>query len=177
MISTLENSVAPVVFTHSSCHALVENPRNVSDVILDKLKENNGIIMISLIPPFTCSDPTVADVDNVVDHILHAAKKIGFNHIGLGSDYDGMLKAVNGVEDVSQWPNLVATMLSRGIKRKDVEKVIGLNIIRVLKDVEEVAKKARVWPVLEDEVKQLWNENFRAFVRNEYPDAERDYIR
>lgn len=177
MISTLENSAAPVAFTHSSCYALVKNPRNVPEVVLDKLKENNGIIMISLIPPFTHSDTAVADVDNVVDHILHAAEKIGFDHIGLGSDYDGMFKAVNGAEDVSQWPNLVAKMLSRGITKKDVEKVIGLNIIRVLKEVEEVARNAKGWPVLEDEVKQLWSENFRAFVRKEYPQAERDHAK
>lgn len=88
-----------------------------------------------------------------------------------------MFKAVNGAKDVSQWPNLVAKMLSRGITKKDVEKVIGLNIIRVLKEVEEVARNARGWPVLEDEVTQLWCENFRAFVRKEYPQAERDHAK
>lgn len=175
MISVLETSVAPVAFTHSSCFALVNNARNVPDAVLDKLKENRGIIMISLIPPLTHSDAAKANVDHVVDHICYVANRIGFDHIGLGSDYDGMVIAVSGVEDISKWPNLVARMLARGIAREDVEKVIGLNIIRVLKDVEEVSKSARTWSVLEDDVKQLWDEDFRAFVRKEYPDAEHNH--
>lgn len=76
MISTLENSAAPVAFTHSSCYALVKNPRNVPEVVLDKLKENNGIIMISLIPPLTHSDTAVADVDNVVSQYFMRLRKL-----------------------------------------------------------------------------------------------------
>ncbi|KAF2501662.1 hypothetical protein BU16DRAFT_477513 [Lophium mytilinum] len=174
MMAALDCSKAPVAFTHSSCYSIVKHARNVPDAVLDRLKVNKGIIMISLIPPFTHRDSAAANVDHVVDHILHVAERIGFDHIGLGSDYDGMTKAVNGVEDVSKWPNLVAKMLSRGIARDNVEKILGLNVIRVMKDIESVSRSSKDWPVLEDKVAQLWDEKFRAFVRNEYPNAERD---
>ncbi|KAF2815499.1 uncharacterized protein BDZ99DRAFT_197355 [Mytilinidion resinicola] len=174
MMAALDHSRAPVAFTHSSCYSLVNHARNVPDNVLDRLKENNGIIMISLIPPFTHKDGAAANVDHVVDHIVHVAERIGFDHIGLGSDFDGMTKAVNGVEDVSKWPNLVAKMLSRGIARENVEKVLGLNVVRVLNDIESVSRSSKDWPVLEDKVEQLWDEDFRAFVRKAYPNAERD---
>lgn len=153
----------------------MESSRNTSDLCLEKLKANNGVIMISLIPALTRSDVTTADTTHVVDHILYVAERIGFDHIGIGSDFDGMVDCVHGLEDVSKFPELVATMLSKGIRKSDVEKIIGLNTIRVLKEVEDTRHKhAKVLPVLEDEVKQLWDENVRAFVRSRYPVAEHD---
>ena len=153
---------------------LVNNPRNVSDLCLEELKANNGVVMISLIPALTHSNPATANLAHVVDHILYVANKIEFDHIGLGSDFDGMVKAVNGLEDVSKYPDLVATMLCKGIHSQDVEKVIGLNIIRVLGQVEAVAKQSKTDPMLEDETKQLWDESVRAFVRSTYPAAAHD---
>jgi membrane dipeptidase len=156
-------------------YTLVPSARNVSDRALDKLRINNGVIMISLIPGLTNPNADAADLDDVVDHINYVAERIGFDHVGIGSDYDGMVKAVRGAEDISKLPCLVEKMLDRGISEPDVKKVIGLNIIRVLKDVEKVARNLRGRePVLEDEVKQLWNNDFRAFVRSQYPNAERD---
>ncbi|XTI91406.1 membrane dipeptidase-domain-containing protein [Cenococcum geophilum] len=138
IILTLENSAALVAFTYSSYYALVKNPRNVLEVVLDKLKENNSIIIISLIPPFTYSNTIVADINNIINYILYAAKKIGFNYIGLGLDYNSMFKAVS----------------------KDIKKVIGLNVIYILKEVKEVVRNIRGW--------LLWFENFRIFIRKEY---------
>lgn len=153
----------------------MESSRNASDLCLQKLKANNGVIMISFIPALTNSDVTKAEPTHVVDHVLYVAEKIGFDHIGIGSDFDGMVNSVNGLEDVSKYPELVATMLCKGIRKSDVEKVIGLNIIRVLKEVEDTGRKyAKELPVLEDEIKPLWDENLRAYVRSRYPAAEHD---
>ncbi|KZF23919.1 hypothetical protein L228DRAFT_218164 [Xylona heveae TC161] len=175
MHAVLEKSKAPVIFSHSSSSALVPSNRNVTDAVLAKLKDNNGVIMISFIPSLTHSDSKAATINHVVDHICHVANQIGYSHIGLGSDYDGMVCAVKGLEDVSKYPALVASMLARGIAREDIKKVLGFNIIRVLTDVENVSRAHKnKLPVLEDEVKQLWNDNLRAFVRQVYPNAERD---
>ncbi|KAM3517699.1 hypothetical protein NHJ13051_008767, partial [Beauveria bassiana] len=158
-------------------YALVPNTRNVPDNVLDILKSNGGIIMISFIPWLTNKDADKSTVADVVDHILHVAGRIGFDHIGLGSDFDGMPSHVNGLEDVASYPNVVAAMLEREIEVSDIEKVMGLNLIRVFKQVEEVAAASDKLPVLEDGVKRLWNNDIRAFVRKLYPNAEHDRLR
>lgn len=154
--------------------SIVPHVRNVSDAILQKLKANNGVIMIPFIPSLIHVEASEASVDHIIDHIVYVGRLIGFNHIGLGSDYDGMFSAVKGVEDVAQYPTLVAKMLQRGIARADVEKIIGYNVIRVLEDVEAQAVECKTrCPVLEEGVNQLWNDNFRAMVEHVYPWAEK----
>ncbi|KAJ5409558.1 Peptidase M19 renal dipeptidase [Penicillium crustosum] len=170
----LESSKAPVMFSHSAIASIVPHVRNVSDAALKKLQANNGVIMITFIPSLIHTKPNEASIDHIIDHIIYAGGLIGYNHIGLGSDYDGMFSAVRGVDDVSLYPDLVAKMLERGISRPDVERVIGLNIIRVLGEVEARAAKLKIQSaVMEDEVKQLWNDNFRATVESVYPHAEK----
>ncbi|KAJ5954132.1 Peptidase M19 renal dipeptidase [Penicillium viridicatum] len=174
MYQALESSKAPVIFSHSAIAAIVPHVRNVSDAVLEKLQANNGVIMITFIPSLIHTTANEASIDHIVDHIIHAGDLIGYSHVGLGSDYDGMFSAVKGVDDVSLYPYLVAKMLERGISRPDVEKVVGLNIIRVLGEVEARAAKLKSQSaVMEDEVKQLWNDNFRATVESVYPDAEK----
>lgn len=134
--------------------------------------------MISFIPWLTNKEPEKATVDNVVDHILHVGIRIGFDHLGLGSDFDGMPSHVQGLEDVSKYPNVVAAMLQRGISTENVEKIMGLNVIRVLREVEDVAASQKgLLPVLEDAVPQLWDDGIRAYVKKLYPDAEHDRSR
>ncbi|KAF4636600.1 hypothetical protein G7Y89_g1494 [Cudoniella acicularis] len=175
----LDLSSAPVAFTHSSTDAACPNPRNVTDVCLDKLQKNNGIIMISFIPGLTHSKPEEASIQHVVDHILYVASRIGFDHIGIGTDFDGMEKGVQGLEDVSKFPDLVALLLEKGVEKDNVQKIVGLNVIRVLKDVENfalqernknVAGESEALPLLEDDIKQLWNDGIRSYVRQVYPD-------
>ena len=134
--------------------------------------------MITFIPSLAHIDPTQGNMDHVIDHIMHVGQNIGYDHVGLGSDYDGMFNAVKGIENVARYPHLVRRMLERGIARSDVEKIIGLNVIRVLNDVEvqSASNKSQV-PIMQDGVKQLWNEKFRGVVRGAYHDAEMDLPR
>ncbi|KAI2674671.1 hypothetical protein DTO012A7_9093 [Penicillium roqueforti] len=178
MHQVLDISKAPVIFSHSSTSSIVPHPRNVPDAILEKLKANKGVIMITFIPSLAHIDPTQGNMDHVIDHIMHVGQNIGYDHVGLGSDYDGMFNAVKGIENVARYPHLVRRMLERGIARSDVEKIIGLNVIRVLNDVEvqSASNKSQV-PIMQDGVKQLWNEKFRGVVRGAYPDAEMDLPR
>ncbi|KAF4761413.1 hypothetical protein HAV15_006678 [Penicillium sp. str.  len=174
MHQVLESSKAPVIFSHSAIASIVPHVRNVSDAVLKKLQANNGVIMVTFIPSLIHTKASEASIDHIIDHIIYAGDLIGYNHIGLGSDYDGMFSAVKGVDDVSLYPDLVAKMLERGISRPDVEMVVGLNIIRVLEEVEARATKLKSQSaVMEDEVKQLWNDNFRATVESVYPHAEK----
>ena len=82
--------------------------------------------------------PTVAEVADHIDHIRRVA---GIDHVGYGSDFDGMDCAPQGLEDVSDFPKLTAELIRRGYSDRDVEKVIGLNVIRVLRQAEAVARR------------------------------------
>ncbi len=79
-------------------------------------------------------------VDDVVDHIDHIARIAGIDHVGLGSDFDGVGTLPEGLENVSQFPNITAEMLSRGYSETDIRKVLGGNFFRVLKANEAYAK-------------------------------------
>jgi membrane dipeptidase len=77
----------------------------------------------------------------VADHIDHVRNLIGADHIGLGSDFDGMGPGPVGLEDVSTYPNLVVELLRRGYSEEDVAKIIGSNVLRVMGEVENVAAR------------------------------------
>ena len=79
----------------------------------------------------------------VVDHIEHIRDVAGVDHVGFGSDFDGTTYIPTGLEDVSTFPHLVAELLNRGWAEADVKKVIGLNFLRVMNAVEEVAARLK----------------------------------
>jgi membrane dipeptidase len=82
-----------------------------------------------------------ATVSDVADHIDHIRQVAGIDHIGLGGDFDGITAVVQGMEDVSTYPVLTAELLRRGYKEEDLKRILGLNILRVMRQVEKVSKK------------------------------------
>jgi len=77
----------------------------------------------------------VATVEDVADHIDHAVKIAGIDHVGIGSDFDGIAGTANGLEDVSKMPALVAVLLKRGYAESDLKKILGGNFLRVVREV------------------------------------------
>lgn len=83
-----------------------------------------------------------ADVGDVADHIDHVVQLIGINHVGIGSDFDGVGDSLpNGLKDVSSYPNLIHELLNRGYSDQDIEKICSGNLLRVWREVEQVSKK------------------------------------
>ena len=80
-----------------------------------------------------------ATLAQVADHIDHIRAVAGVDHVGLGSDFDGITEAPVGLEDVSKFPDLIAELLRRGWSEADVRKLAGLNVLRVLRATELVA--------------------------------------
>jgi membrane dipeptidase len=80
-------------------------------------------------------------VHHVVDHIEHIIKVAGIDHVGLGSDFDGITTVPRQLEDVSCYPYITQELLNRGHSREDVLKVLGGNVLRVLRRAEEVAQQ------------------------------------
>ncbi len=80
-----------------------------------------------------------ASVGDVADHIDHVVELVGIDHVGLGSDFDGITETPVGLEDVSAYPNLIAELLRRGYSEEDIRKICGENLLRVWSEVERVA--------------------------------------
>jgi len=78
--------------------------------------------------------------EKIVEHIDHAAKVAGVDHVGLGSDFDGATMPI-GMEDASQLPKLTAALMAKGYSAVDVEKILGGNILRVMEQVEQGAAR------------------------------------
>ncbi|MEJ7708739.1 MAG: membrane dipeptidase [Pyrinomonadaceae bacterium] len=79
----------------------------------------------------------------LIDHIDHIARVAGVDHVGLGSDFDGVPSLPQEMSDVSQLPNITYELLKRGYKEQDIRKILGGNLIRVMTDVERVARAAK----------------------------------
>ena len=82
-----------------------------------------------------------ATIADAADHIDHIRKIAGIDHIGLGGDFDGITQVPQGLEDVSTYPALTAELLKRGYKDDEVKKILGLNVLRVMRAAEKVSQK------------------------------------
>lgn len=115
---------------------------------LRKLLEEKGIEdrksdeAKAIIEQFRKDNPTLfADVKTVADHIDHVVKMAGIDHVGFGSDYDGVGDSLpTGLKDVSQYPNLIFELLKRGYSEKDIEKMCYKNVFRVWSKVVKMAE-------------------------------------
>lgn len=173
-LDVLAISKAPVIFSHSSCYDLCPNPRNVRSEVLSLLKRNNGIIMICFLPSLAIdnsmvnggSDKRRASVASVANHIIHVGNTIGYSHVGIGSDFDGMLEGPAGLDDTACYPQLIAELLRRGIAESDVELIMGLNIVRVMSEVEAVSAAAARWTGMMrcDDIPPPWTEEQKALL-------------
>ncbi len=89
----------------------------------------------------------LADVEDVADHIDHVKKLVGVDHVGFGSDFDGVGDSLPaGLKDASNYPNLIEALLKRGYSDDDTKKICGENLLRVWKAVESVAASGGAGP-------------------------------
>ncbi|KAG6003878.1 hypothetical protein E4U21_001626 [Claviceps maximensis] len=162
-------SEAPIIFSHSSAYSICPHPRNVKNDILKLVKKRNSLVMVNVAPEFiSCVeagnenglpeyDPAHATLDQIVKHILHIGNLIGFEHVGIGTDFDGIDKLPRGFQDVTDYPNLIAALLRAGVSDGDAAKIAGGNVLRVWHEVDAVSArmKADNVPVMEDDL-PLW---------------------
>jgi membrane dipeptidase len=184
----LQMSRAPLIASHSSCRALCDVPRNMTDEMMKALAAKGGVIQINYHIGFLsqkfrdaqqanpelskqiqeevdkrCGQIETCRIDEserllrkamdagklprvdwteIIDHIDHAVKLVGSDHVGLGSDFDGATMPF-GMEDVSQLPHITDALLKKGYSESDIRKILGGNTLRVMEQVEETAQRMR----------------------------------
>lgn len=185
----LETTSAPVIASHSSCRALADVPRNMTDDMLRALARNGGVVHINYYEGFldagferrynelkgeqarqneiadraprfgdrSQAGPAIRTINaqriarlgrvplsTLLDHFEHAVKVAGIDHVGLGSDFDGVDDQLpEGMEDISKMPNLVRGLMERGFSDDDILKILGGNTLRVMRAVEQAARRLK----------------------------------
>jgi membrane dipeptidase len=184
----LEVSKAPLFASHSSCHAICDAPRNMTDEMMKALAAKGGVIQINFHVGFLSQEfrntekanpelekaiaaevqrrcggqescqliagdevtreyvakgllPRI-DCTKIIEHIDHAVKVAGVDHVGLGSDFDGA-NMPYGMEDAAHLPQITEALLRKGYSESDIKKILGENTLRLMAEVERVSRELK----------------------------------
>jgi membrane dipeptidase len=129
----LETTKNPIIATHSGARKLYDHYRNLNDDQIIAIANSGGVIGVVFYHWFLSG--SYRDISQVVDHIDYIKNLVGIDHVGLGSDFDGISSMITGLEDVSKFPNLTLELLKKGYSRSDIEKILSGNVMRVFKEV------------------------------------------
>jgi len=131
----LEITKNPIIASHSGVRSLRNHYRNLYDNQIDAIANTGGVIGVVFYPPYL-SNTGSANIARVADHIDYIVNLVGVDYVGLGSDFDGIgNNTVNGLEDVTKFPDLTLELLRRGYSHEDIEKINGGNFMRVFEEV------------------------------------------
>jgi membrane dipeptidase len=161
----IETSSAPVVATHSCCRSVCPHRRNLSDEMMRAIASSGGTVQINFASAFLDSGFPEPDPDALkhwmagggsgprplidhatplrllVEHFDHALQVVGPDHVGIGSDFDGVFAVPEGMEDCSKLPHLTAALLERGYRADELTSVLGGNVLRVMDACQEEASR------------------------------------
>jgi membrane dipeptidase len=132
-------STGPVIVSHGATQALRPTFRNLSDSDIIGVAGTGGVIGLIYASEWLFEGSDDPGVGVIVDHADHIRKVAGIDHIALGSDWDGFIAMPRGMRDVTDLPVLTQAFFDRGYSGEDVEKILGLNFMRVFRQVEGAA--------------------------------------
>jgi membrane dipeptidase len=142
MMQAAALSRAPIVATHSCCRALCDHPRNLDDEQLDMLRAKGGLAQITALDAFLrppgADGKSPATVADMVDHVDYAVRRIGLDHVGLSSDFDGG-GGIPGWANAGETLNLTAELLRRGYGAREIDLLWSGNFRRLMRRVQGMA--------------------------------------
>ncbi len=141
MLQAAECSRSPIVATHSCMHALCQHPRNLDDEQLDVLRDVGGVVQVTAVSAFLKPNakPDQTTVADFADHVAHAVRRIGIEHVGISSDFDGG-GGFAGWNDAAESPNITVELTRRGFGRTELALLWGGNFLRLLRQAEVMAE-------------------------------------
>ena len=131
----LELSSTPIVCSHSSCRALCDHPRNLTDDQMRALAQQGGVMQVTLYHGFLVKDGE-ATLDDAMRHLEHAIEVMGIDHVGLGTDFDGD-GGIRGLASSAELLNYTRELLKRKFSEADIQKLWGGNFLRVMRLVQQ----------------------------------------
>ena len=132
----LDISKTPIVCSHSSCRALCDHPRNLTDDQMRRLAAADGVMQVTLYNGFLVKDGEATILD-AMQHLEHAISVMGIDHVGLGTDFDGD-GGIRGLRDSSELLQFTRQLLCRRFSEDDIRKIWGGNFLRVMRQVQDV---------------------------------------
>ena len=134
----LDISTTPIVCSHSSCRALCDHPRNLTDDQMRALAKKGGVMQVTLYHGFLAKEDE-ATVQDALRHLEHAIQIMGIDHVGIGTDFDGD-GGVRGFADSSEVLTFTRHLLADRYAESDIEKIWGGNFLRVMTLVQQSRK-------------------------------------
>lgn len=129
----MEHSTRPAIVSHTAVFTLCNNYRGLTDEQIKALAETGGAMGITFVPRYIDADPEKATIDRVAEHVCYVADLAGIDHVGIGSDYDGIGSTVPVVPDPSKLVHLTRSMMEHGLSAEEIRKVWGGNFLRVIR--------------------------------------------
>lgn len=126
----LAHSRDPVMVSHANCYMLRNHPRNLKDDQITALAKSGGILGLSFYPEFTGDN-----IDEFLDHLDYVAALAGTEVIALGSDFDGIEKTAEGLEDARCYPAITVKLFERGYTETEIKGIMGGNVLRLIEKV------------------------------------------
>lgn len=124
----------PVIVSHGATRAVRPVFRNLTDEDIYNVAGTGGVIGLIYASNWLSTGFSTPHLSVVVDHADHIKKLVGADHIALGSDWDGGIKTPDGMADASDLPALTQLFLDRGYSQEEIEKILGLNFMRVFRE-------------------------------------------
>lgn len=154
----IKHSTQPIVASHSNCRALANHPRNLTDDMIKAVAKTGGVVQVNFYPLFlsdsyakeyyqiqteyegdsqkvakALAELTPPSYKVVVDHIDHIVELVGVNHVGIGSDFDGIDVTPKELNGIHKLPLITKELKERGYSTAEIEKILGGNFLKLLR--------------------------------------------